>query len=289
MKPDVVIFWVNLKYLYLFPTLLITKALGLKTVYWGHGCDLEDLESEPKKMAYALEHWICDAIILYAEHLTKYVSPRFHYKVFVANNTLNFASYSIPFYDKNSVLAKYGINTHKNIICMARMEKRKRIDDLIKAFDLLNYRNYGLILVGPDTDGILKDVQSDNIYKLGPVYGEESLALLSSADVYCLPGHIGLSIVDAFYCGLPIVTEDTENAPEIIYLKNGINGFIVPKSDVHQLAIKLQLLLENDILREQFSQAARNEIMTNGHIKVMCEGFAKALQFVCDIKSSRRI
>ncbi len=287
IKPEAVIFWVNLKYHYLFPALLVTKMLGKKAVYWGHGRDLEDIESVPKKILYAIEHWVCNGIILYADDLKKHVFSGFHYKTFIANNTLNVASYSIPSYDKDSVLAEYGINTQKNIICMARMEKRKRIDDLVKAFSLLTCKDFGLILVGPDTDGILKEVQGDNIYKIGPIYGEERLVLLSAADIYCLPGHIGLSIVDAFFCGLPIVTEHSVNAPEIMYLKDGSNGFIVPKGDVDQLAAKLKLLLENDILRNQFAQAARNEIMTNGHIKVMCAGFVSALRFVCNSESRK--
>ena len=96
--------------------------------------------------------------------------------------------------------------------------------------------------------------------------------------MYCLPGSIGLSIVDAFYCGLPVVTENVLHGPEIMYLKEGINGFMIPKGDIVQLATKLKLLLTDEALRERFSHAARNEIMTNGHIDRMCEGFKNALQ-----------
>ena len=65
-----------------------------------------------------------------------------------------------------------------------------------------------------------------------------------------------------------------------MYLKNGINGFIVPKGNVKELAAKLQLLLEDDELRERFSREAKREIMTNGHIDIMCKGFSDALRFV---------
>ena len=105
--------------------------------------------------------------------------------------------------------------------------------------------------------------------------------MLSSADVYCIPGALGLSIVDAFYCGLPIVTEDSDESPEIMYLKNGINGFIVPQGNIPLLAAKLQILLNDDDLRKQFSIEAKKEIHTNGHIDKMCQGFIDALNFVC--------
>jgi len=146
---------------------------------------------------------------------------------------------------------------------------------------LLNRSDIGLILVGPDTDGILRDVYSDNIYKLGPIYGDERLDLLSASDVYCLPGEVGLGIVDAFYCGLPIVTEVGDKSPEIMYLRDGVNGFFVPRDDVHQLVAKLKLLLGDDVIRERFSREARKEINTNGHIDMMCKGFSDALRFVC--------
>ena len=163
---------------------------------------------------------------------------------------------------------------------MGRMQHRKRIGDLQKAFITLGLEDVGLILAGPDTEGVLHGVDGKNIFKVGPVYGEDSLDLLAAADVCCLPGHLGLSIVDAFFCGLPIVTERVFHAPEIMYLKEGINGYIVPPDDIEELANRLRLLLTDEKKRKQFSAAARMEVMTNGHIDRMCEGFKAALQFV---------
>jgi len=282
VNPTVLIFWVNLKNLYLFPTLLFSKGLGKKTIYWGHGRDLLDQSSKLKNAFYVLEHWICDAIILYAEHIKKYVPTRFHSKVFIANNTLNMTEYHHNLLSKDLILKKYNIKTKKNIIYVGRIQKRRRLHDLFKAFELMNKQEIGLILVGPDEDGILQELRANNIYKLGPIYGEDKFALLSAADIYCLPGAVGLSIVDAFYCGLPLVTEEIDESPEIMYLRDGINGFIVPKGDVRKLAEKLNILMENDRLREEFSRSAKNEIMSNGHIDVMCKGFIDALRFCVD-------
>jgi glycosyltransferase involved in cell wall biosynthesis len=280
ISPDVVIFWVNLKNLYLFPVLIFTKVMGKKAIYWGHGRDLLDERARAKNIAYAIEQWICDAIILYAEHLQKHVLTRFHKKVFVANNTLNLTAHHAGSFSKDQTLAKYHIKTKKNIICIGRMQKRKKVHHLFRAFELINNGEIGLVLVGPDTDRILRQIEGDNVHKLGPIYAEDAkLALLSAADVFCLPGALGLSIVDALYCGLPVVTEEGENSAEIMYLRDGINGYIVPKNDVKQMAAKLRLLLEDDTLRAELSRAAKNEIMLKGHIDVMCEGFNKALRF----------
>lgn len=280
LRPEVIVLWVNLKNLYLFPIIAIAKLLGSKVIYWGHGVDLQDKKARIKNLAYFLEHWLCDAIILYGEHLKKYVMAGFHSKIFIANNTLKLAPRYCDDELKERILAKYNIATAKNIICSGRMQRRKRIDDLLMALDHIGNPEFGLILVGPDPDGILDGEDRQNVYKLGPVYGDDILDLLSASTVYCLPGAIGLSIVDAFYCGLPFVTEVGEETAERMYLKDGVNGFVVPKGDVGQLAANLELLLENDSLRNAFSRAARDEIIVNGQMERMCRGFKEALCFV---------
>lgn len=281
---DVIIFWVNLKNLYLLPTCFMVKViLRRKIIYWGHGRDLLDKNARIKNMAYAIQQALCDAIILYAEHLKQYILKGFHTKTFVANNTLYIDYSGLPSYaTRTDILSEYGIQTKKNIICMGRMQKRKRLDILVEALEYMNRPDIGLILVGPDPEGVLSKIHGKNIFKLGPIYGNKRFDLLSSADVYCLPGAVGLSIVDAFYCGLPIVTEEGELSPEIMYLKNGINGFVVPRNNIAELAQKLLLLLDNDVIRKQFSQAARREIIENGNIDKLCAGFRDALFYVTE-------
>lgn len=278
-KIDVIIDYMELRHLYLFPTYFVAKGLlGRKIIYWGQGRDLLDSKARIKNLAYAAEQAMSDAIILYAEHLKKYVPKKFHKKIFVANNTLHIDYPGLaPGMTQEKVLAEYGISTKKNIICMGRMQKRKRLEILVKALDHLNRPDIGLILVGPDSEGVLDNIQGSNIFKLGPIYGDRKFDLLSASDVYCLPGAIGLSIIDAFHCGLPIVTEEGDESAEIMYLKSGINGYVVPRGDIAKMAEKLELLLDDDSLRQQFSNAAKQEIKENGNIDKMCAGFRDAL------------
>jgi glycosyltransferase involved in cell wall biosynthesis len=247
-------------------------------IYWGQGRDLLDPEGIVKNLAYTAEQSMCAAIILYAEHLKKYVPKRFHKKVFIANNTLKLSYIGLPSgVTRESILAEYGIKTKKNIICVGRMQKRKRLDHLVEALAYMNRSDIGLILVGPDSEGVLEKIEGDNIFKLGPIYGDKKFDLLSSADVYCLPGAVGLSIVDAFHCGLPFVTEEGDESAEIMYLKEGVNGFVVPRGNIPEISKKLLLLLDDDDLRRRFSDTAKREIEENGSMDVFCSGFKKAL------------
>jgi len=285
LNPHVIIYWIRPRNYYLLPFLIGSKLLGFRLIYWGHGCNLYSKWKTWKKWIYDLQFLMSDALIIYAEHLKNFVRNRFHSKTFVANNTTYFNHEKITEIRKNldrrGYLSKYNIKTTKNIICVGRMQKRKKIKDLIDAFCMIDSKEIGLILVGPDQDGVLKDVRHERIYKLGPVYGDEKIKLLCAADVFCLPGLVGLSIVDAFQCGLPFVTEEGPLTPEIMYLKDGVNGFIVPEGDIPKLSEKLRLLLEDNKLREEFSLAAEKEIFTAGHIDTMCKGFLGAIQFVC--------
>jgi len=286
-RTEVIIGFMNLRHLYLFPTYLIAKVLmGKKLIYWGHGLDLADTAAPIKNFAYAVEQGICDAIILYAEHLKKYVPKCYHKKIFIANNTLyNEYPGLSPGTTRESVLSQYGIKTKKNIICMGRMQKRKRIEILVEAFKYMERKDIGLILVGPDTDGILASIKGTNIYKLGPIYGDRKFELLTASDVYCLPGAVGLSIIDAFHCSLPFVTEEGDESAEIMYLKSGVNGFIVPRGNIEEMAAKLLFLMDNDPARTEFSSAAKTEILQNGSMDKMCAGFRDALFYVAGAKN----
>ncbi|MEA3391844.1 MAG: glycosyltransferase family 4 protein [Candidatus Marinimicrobia bacterium] len=278
-KIDVIIDFMELRNLYLFPTYLFSKGLlRLKMIYWGQGRDLLDPDARLKNFAYATEQAMCDAIILYAEHLKKYIPKKFYKKTFVANNTL-YMDYPglTPGVTRANVLTEYGIKTKKNIICMGRMQKRKRLDHLAEALSYMNRPDIGLILVGPDPEGVLDTIKGDNIYKLGPIYGDKKFDLLTASDIYCLPGAVGLSIIDAFHCGLSVVTEDGDESAEIMYLKDGVNGFFVPRGNKQEMSKKLQLLLDNDELRHKFSEAAKREIEENGNIDKLCGGFRDAL------------
>jgi glycosyltransferase involved in cell wall biosynthesis len=277
---DVVIMFVNMRHRYLFPVYAVAKCLlRRKMVWWGQGRDLADPDNRFKNAAYAAEHALCDAIVLYAEHLKKYVAARFHRKVFIANNTLVVNYAGPPAGGREQALRRHGIRTTKNVICVGRFQRRKRIDQLVAAMQLMNRPDVGLVLVGPDMEGVLADVREENVYKLGEMYGDERFDLMSSADVYCLPGAVGLSIVDAFHCGLPFVTEEGDESAEIAYLKNGVNGLVVPRGDTTALANALRRLLDDDELRARLSRAAREEAGGNASMSRMCEGFVQALRY----------
>jgi glycosyltransferase involved in cell wall biosynthesis len=290
-KPEAVILFINHSKPYYYPLLVLLRFLHPAIITWTHGVDLSRKNSFISFLAHHIEHSLCHGILLYAESLKKYLLKGHLKKTFVAVNTLNLTGFSPEAVDKKAVLARYKISTSKNIVFVGRLQRRKRIQDLLDAFTILQpNHDVGLVLIGPDIEGIGKQIQASQkgSFWVGPLYGNEALDLLSSCDLFCMPGAIGLSIVDAMYCGLPVVTEDVYHGPEIMYLKNNINGYMVEKENPAALADHIGRLLTDEDLRRRFSAAAKNEIATNGHIDNMCKGFVECLDFVLKRNNSSR-
>lgn len=274
------ILFINHRERYYYPLLVYLKCVGKKIITWTHGINLQNKQDKVSRIAHHIEHVLCDRIILYSEDLKKYLLKNHMGKSFVANNTLNLTDYFPQREKKKEILNLYNISTRKNIIYSGRIDPRKRIYDLLKAFELIKDKDIGLIIIGPDDNEILKKKYKSNprIFYLGPLYGKSALDVLSASDVCCIPGAVGLGIVDSMYCGLPLVTEDVDHGPEIMYFKDGVNGFLVSKGDVVALAEKLFLLLADDDLRERLGRNAREEILTRGHIDNLCGGFLACLK-----------
>jgi glycosyltransferase involved in cell wall biosynthesis len=100
------------------------------------------------------------------------------------------------------------------------------------------------------------------------------------ADVCVIPGHVGLGLNQAFFWGLPVVTEEGDHPPEIIYLKPGRNGFVVPRNDISSLRAQLLYLLDNDQLRSEISKNARADILRDASIEGMFAGFKSCVDFL---------
>lgn len=138
--------------------------------------------------------------------------------------------------------------------------------------------------MGADLSSIIN--KKNTIY-LGEIYDPRDIQIskiFKMSDIFCIPGDVGLGLNQAFYWGLPVVTEDGLQPPEINYLTPGRNGFIVPENDLSSLKEKLILLLENDTLRKEFSENARKDIMENGSIERMFSGFLDCTNRICNKK-----
>jgi glycosyltransferase involved in cell wall biosynthesis len=120
-----------------------------------------------------------------------------------------------------------------------------------------------------------------NTRYLGEVHDPENRRIsriFKMADICSIPGHVGLGLNQAFFWGLPMVTEQGKQPPEIEYLRDGENGFIVAEDDRSALRDRLLWLLDNDQERRRMSANARRDILTHASIEGMFKGFLSCAQ-----------
>jgi glycosyltransferase involved in cell wall biosynthesis len=121
----------------------------------------------------------------------------------------------------------------------------------------------------------------ENTIYLGEVYDAQNIQIskiFHMADLFSIPGHVGLGLVQAFHFGLPVVTEEGLQPPEIHYLRDGWNGYLVPENDIDALQMRIEQLLRNDEERFTFSRNARQGIEEHGSIENMFLGFKNCLE-----------
>jgi glycosyltransferase involved in cell wall biosynthesis len=195
-------------FFYIF-SLLKTKILKIPLIFYGHGIDMQK-DQWWRSIIYNLAYFLFDGIILYSPAEKSKIWKRFQPKITCANNTLDIENIKIHG-SKEQIKARYNITSPRIILTTGRLHSRKKIEILSDIF-IQNYKNspdVGWVLVGPDlSDEVYRVIKGiKNIYNLGPIYDKTKMAeVFSIADIYCVPGALGLGIVEAFYWGLPVVT-----------------------------------------------------------------------------------
>ena len=287
VKPDVVIVHLHLKIPMFWPLIHWLKLKRIPLISWTKGANLDKGESKLRQALFNHTHRLSNALVMYSPNERDRV-PIFHrHKIFVANNTVNFEDYPEVKAGKEEIKAEFKIPFTKMVLFAGTMGvdgERKKVVHLIEIFRELDRPDVGLVLVGR---GLSEDrkakLNPKNTMYLGSVHDPENLQiskLFKAADVFAIPGHVGLSLNQAFYWGLPVVTEAGCHPPEIHYLKNGRNGFMVRENDLAELKAKLLLLLDDENLRKEFSRHAREDILREASIEGMFAAFYKAVEFV---------
>jgi glycosyltransferase involved in cell wall biosynthesis len=277
LRPAVVIVFLHLKDLMIWPLLHWLRLKGIPSVYWNKGINLEVRHQPWRNIPFYYIHSLVNRIILYSRHELSDIRPGNRYKVFVANNTINLSRMPEVTLTREAIKAAFGIKFKKVVLFVGRMRRVKKVEHLIEAFNAIDDPDIGCVIVGDQMDyDLSKLIKRNNVLYLGEVFdpkNERMSQLFKASDLFCIPGDVGLGMNEAFYWGLPVVTENGLQPPEIHYLTSGRSGFIVEENDINALREKILLLLQNDSLRAEFSRNARTDILQEASIEKMFSGF----------------
>lgn len=111
---------------------------------------------------------------------------------------------------------------------------------------------------------------------LGPRAGREKALVLKMADVFLLPGSVGLAILDSFAAGLPLLTTELRtHGPEISYLSHGNNGLVTPHDPESYAHAVVRLLQDPQLLARLRAGATESGFQHN--IENMVQNFRRGI------------
>jgi glycosyltransferase involved in cell wall biosynthesis len=285
IKPDAVILFLHIKDRIQWPLIHWLKLSGIPVALWTKTRNLDDPDNMLRNVFFDYLHQVSDGLILYTATLRRFIAKRHHGKTFVANNTINFHDFPEIPESKETIKKDMGIPFRKVVLFAGRIgeeKNRKKVDHLLDIFRDLDRKDVGLVIVGSGlTDELRARMNPANTIYLGEVQDPENRQIsriFKMADICSIPGHVGLGLNQAFFWGLPIVTEHGKQPPEIEYLHDGQNGFIVGEDDRTALRERLFYLIDNDAERRRMSENARRDILAEASIEGMFEGFLSCVE-----------
>ncbi len=148
--------------------------------------------------------------------------------------------------------------TEKTILFIGRLERRKGVKYLLKAYQLLAQDNPGLKLIiagdGPDREKLelmADDLKLPNVNFLGFVSEELKLELLSKADLFCSPAvfgeSFGIVLLEAMATGTVCVAGENSGYLDVMQQLGAVS--IVDPHATSEFARRLDLLLHEEALR----------------------------------------
>jgi phosphatidylinositol alpha-mannosyltransferase len=168
----------------------------------------------------------------------------------------------------------------KTILYVGRLESRKGIKYLLRAFQVLiqHEPNVQLLIAGrgPDEEKLREFVaeqQIPHVTFLGYITDEDKIHHLHKADVFCAPAtrgeSFGLVLLEAMAAGVPTVAGD--NMGYVSVMKGtGAISLVNPK-DIVDFSRRLEIMLNNDDIRGIWLKWAKQYVRQFEYSKVVAQ------------------
>lgn len=237
------------------PAILIGKLYGRKVLLNYHSGEAEDHLQRWRRTAIPTIRLV-DSIVVPSEYLVRV-----------------FASFGLeahPIYnliDTRQFRFRDRIPTQPVFLSNRNFETHYGVDKVLRAFAIIQQEmpEATLTIAGDGSQraalqSLAADLQLKKTTFLGQVNPNLIAGVYDAADVYLNASEIDnqpLSLLEAFACGIPIVTTDAGGIPYIV--TNRVNGLVVRCGDVEELARQAIALLRAPDLTKQMIDRGRKE------------------------------
>lgn len=224
--------------------LLMVMPRDFKLAFWGHGANLQGNNPNGFKERFKryTTTWV-DWWFAYTE-TSAVIVKRAGFpekRVVVLNNAFDTRPLlqhflSVTPIETQKLRFSLGLTSGPVGVFLGSLYADKHLDLLFAAAEAIRKEipDFQLLVIGEGPESWKVKAWCDSHswgHWAGARFGKDKAAYLSIAKLMLNPGALGLSILDAFVCCLPLVTMDCRiHGPEIAYLKNGYNGVITSDS-----------------------------------------------------------
>ena len=141
------------------------------------------------------------------------------------------------------------------ILTVSRMEPRKNLEGLIRAFRLLRSRKnieHRLVIVGVNGSDVAQSggLDEDEVVLMGYVSPCDLPSVYNLADLFVFPSYyegFGIPVLEAMACGTPVVSSNTSAMPEVA----GDAGVLFSPYSEEEIAEAIFRVLSDESLRQQ--------------------------------------
>lgn len=220
--------------------LLMLRPRRFKLAFWGHGANFQSgnpqgLKERFKRLTTNHVDWWFAYTQMSANLVKGAGFPGC--RVTVLNNAVDTGEFLLQ---RQSVTPEEEQMLRKTLdfgagpvgIYVGSLYADKRLDFLLDAAEAIRAQvpDFHLLIIG---EGLERNsVQAwcaahPWAHWAGAKFGSDKAALMAVAQIQLNPGLVGLGILDSFVCGVPMLTTDCGiHSPEIVYLNNGVNGYM---------------------------------------------------------------
>jgi glycosyltransferase involved in cell wall biosynthesis len=237
------------------PAILIGKLYGRKVLLNYHSGEAEDHLQRWRRTAIPTMK-LADTVIVPSEYLVR-VFQEFGLSTHAIYNLIDTSKFR--FRERSPLRPVFLSNRN--------LETHYGVDRLLRAFAIIQAKipEATLDVVGDGSqrrplENLARELGLRNTTFKGQVDPNLIFDVYDGADIYLNASEIDnqpLSLLEAFACGLPIVTTDAGGIPDIV--SDGITGMVVPRGDYAQMAERAIGLLRNPSLAREMVEQGRGE------------------------------